>query len=553
MTPANSLPSIDLRSFRLYLTCLFLLTVVPAHAAPNPNRPECFLIKPGWTKTEISAWHDLCSTGEANLNDGELNGSFVVSVLSKEPFRTEINSRGLRLRHAHIVNSVDLENATLPYGISIIDSSIDGNLTLSYATVDGSIVLVGTNVRGDINVNSADIKGSLLIGCSAITEPVNKGDLPTVERHTKMGGISARSTHVRGSINVVCADFSGTIFVDSATVEGDINIMYISGFQVSIGSSKISYQLAMISCNLRMPKKYNEDLGNVLVLLLGSHIGESVYLNKSDFKGVVHAEQMDVGHSLGLLGTHLEDLDLREAAIHSILLGHRNRNGDIYDTKWYPGSTLNLSRSNIRGFLAPQDAAFWPDHIRFLNFSIKSFTPQYCSQDRERCPTIQGWFSDWLDKASFDSQAYIQPYHAVYTMLKDQGSLDEANRTEYRGRDRALILAWHEGRWLEVVYFGVLRELVGYGLYPERSILAITFMTLLGAVVFTRTKEARENRMPWGLTYSFDMLLPLIKLRDCHYKIDLRGHARYYFYAHKIIGWILGSFILAALAGLLTP
>jgi hypothetical protein len=196
---------------------------------------------------------------------------------------------------------------------------------------------------------------------------------------------------------------------------------------------------------------------------------------------------------------------------------------------------------------------FWPDHIRFINFSLGSFTPQYCSQDRERCPTVEGWFSEWLDKDNFENQASIQPYHAVYTMLKKHGFRDEADRTEYRGHDSALTLAWHQGRWLEVVYLVLLRELVGYGLYPERSIFAIIFMTLLGAVVFTRTKESRENQMPLGLTYSFDMLLPLIKLRDCHYDIDIRGGARYYFYAHKIIGWILGSFILAALAGLLTP
>jgi len=29
--------------------------------------------------------------------------------------------------------------------------------------------------------------------------------------------------------------------------------------------------------------------------------------------------------------------------------------------------------------------------------------------------------------------------------------------------------------------------------------------------------------LPVGLSYSFDMLLPIIKLRDAHYQIDLAG------------------------------
>src|ERR1700730_3974431 len=62
-----------------------------------------------------------------------------------------------------------------------------------------------------------------------------------------------------------------------------------------------------------------------------------------------------------------------------------------------------------------------------------------------------------------------------------------------------------------------------------------------GALIFRRTSEARRENMPYGISYSFDMLLPLIKLRQRHYDIDLKeGAARYYFYIHKIAGWVIG-------------
>jgi hypothetical protein len=56
--------------------------------------------------------------------------------------------------------------------------------------------------------------------------------------------------------------------------------------------------------------------------------------------------------------------------------------------------------------------------------------------------------------------------------------------------------------------------------------------------------------MPWGVAYSFDLLLPIIRLRDAHYEMDLKGFARYYFYIHKIMGYLLASFLIAGVSGL---
>jgi len=56
--------------------------------------------------------------------------------------------------------------------------------------------------------------------------------------------------------------------------------------------------------------------------------------------------------------------------------------------------------------------------------------------------------------------------------------------------------------------------------------------------------------MPYGIAFSFDMLLPIVKLRDYHYTVDLKGWARYYFYFHKLMGYLLASFLIAGLTGL---
>ena len=73
---------------------------------------------------------------------------------------------------------------------------------------------------------------------------------------------------------------------------------------------------------------------------------------------------------------------------------------------------------------------------------------------------------------------------------------------------------------------------------------------LLGAIVLRVTGEGPRNAMPYGLAYSFDILLPIIRLRDKHYSVDLQTWARYYFYLHRIMGFLLASFLIAGVSGL---
>jgi hypothetical protein len=69
-------------------------------------------------------------------------------------------------------------------------------------------------------------------------------------------------------------------------------------------------------------------------------------------------------------------------------------------------------------------------------------------------------------------------------------------------------------------------------------------------IVLRVSEQGRRHGMPYGIAYSIDMLLPIIQLRKMHYDIDLDGWARYYFYFHKIMGYVLGSFLVVGISGL---
>jgi hypothetical protein len=46
------------------------------------------------------------------------------------------------------------------------------------------------------------------------------------------------------------------------------------------------------------------------------------------------------------------------------------------------------------------------------------------------------------------------------------------------------------------------------------------------------------------------MLIPAVHLRHHHAEIELQSWPRYYLYGHKLMGYILLSFLAAALLGL---
>ena len=91
----------------------------------------------------------------------------------------------------------------------------------------------------------------------------------------------------------------------------------------------------------------------------------------------------------------------------------------------------------------------------------------------------------------------------------------------------------------------------GYGYRYFRVLYWMTALVLLGAAVLRASGQGRAHKMPWGVSYSLDHLLPIIELRRYHYEeVKLIGWVRYYFYFHKLMGYVLASFLIAGLGGL---
>ena len=112
-----------------------------------------------------------------------------------------------------------------------------------------------------------------------------------------------------------------------------------------------------------------------------------------------------------------------------------------------------------------------------------------------------------------------------------------------------------EGRIFSWVGDTIFRKWTnGYGYHPLWVVVWVVFVTVAGWIWLWRTGQNQAKKKDGtpetiGFWYSLDMLLPIIELRKAHYEIDLEGSARYYFYVHKIMGYVLASYLIVALAG----
>jgi len=163
----------------------------------------------------------------------------------------------------------------------------------------------------------------------------------------------------------------------------------------------------------------------------------------------------------------------------------------------------------------------------------------------EGLASLEGGHGPWFARMRRYSR---QPYQQLANVLQAQGEIARATEVRYAEReaDRNRInQPCHIYAWLTL-----LKWTIGYGYYPYFAVAWIVLLVFVGAAVLRVSREGPKNRMPWGISYSFDTLLPVIRLREKHYQIDIASKWRYYFYFHRIMGWVLASFLVAGLSGL---
>ncbi len=104
---------------------------------------------------------------------------------------------------------------------------------------------------------------------------------------------------------------------------------------------------------------------------------------------------------------------------------------------------------------------------------------------------------------------------------------------------------------LQAGWLFVLWAMIGYGYRVWHALVWIAALVAVGWLIARKSgRKVPGTGQPLGFWYSIDRLLPIMVLRKLHYEVDLPTRSRVYFYFHMVMGYVLATFLLAGLSGL---
>jgi uncharacterized protein YjbI with pentapeptide repeats len=507
--------------WRTILILTLLIAAAGAHAEePGPStqaRPGCAVPSdPGWTPQEKFVWERVCVGAVADFNseapyggrldprklgtlpdDRILRPVFLEAILLDDRYRGLITRRGVRIFGARFPDLIDLQNASLQNELWLEGCLLEKGVDLSWSKSTQAIGIHASKVGETLNLYGLQVAASnLSLADSELADVVLLG-----------------------------ASIGHTLDLTGAKVTGTLNA----------DSLQVGVYLFM------------SDAEFADIVLRNARVPTQLTLERSKVSGSLNMYGVQVGGDLFMYNSEFAGLDLEDAQIG----GQVDFSGSSFN-----GNT-NLTGTRIGGalqFVSAGRSVRWSDKGLLVMRNVKADAIPGLSEPWPNKFNLDGLtyrnsgsvgpdFDRWFDRLAAYSR---QPFEQLATVLQVQGDVDTATAVRYSARDRERRELPSPGRYWQ----SLLDQLVGYGYYPERSFRWAVLFVILGAVVLRVSGQGPKNGMPFGLAYSFDMLLPIVRLREAHYSIDLVGPARYYFYAHRLMGWVLASFLVAGISGL---
>ena len=493
-----------------------------------------------------------------NVNLGAATISNNIQIVGST-FNGELDMNGISVRGSlHMGKSAGYANVVLVGAIidgqlSMVGSTFNGELDMNGISVGGSllmrkstgyakVVLVGAIIDGQLSMVGSTFNGEL--NMNAITV----GSSLLMTNDAKFNNVFLRGANIEGDLYMFGSTFTGGLDMDLLSVGGSLFMNNAIFKNVKLAGAKIENIVDMRGANFKGQLDMNSTL-----------IGSSLIMSYAKFENMTNLTFLSVGSNLEIQGAVLRKLNLTGAQIERTLrlskFGESNIEWKNYELEDETLQSPKLTLKNAKVGVLQDTKNSWPDH---LELELEGFTFNHLAGpglNGQEMPHQRGsdWFIDWL-KA--DETYSPQPYRQLAGVLRTAGLEEMANDILFASRERM----WRESSPLEPKWWNlfVLKIFIGYG-YGGRIFWALAWIVGIVAVgtwVLHISKERGkhsilQDRRVDCACYSLDMILPLIHLRERHYKdVDLITWAKYYFYIHKIMGYILVFFVIAGLSGL---
>ena len=458
------------------------------------------------TNATISNALDFDNSQIANLR---LPGAQIGSILS---VKDAVISKSLDMSEATVGRQAVFDDSTLPEESTFVDLRVGahlrlpkdaGDIDLSGSQVDGDLLVLGSHIK-ELQLARAHIGGQISVASASLTE-------------FKASGL----TLVK-DLSVVNSTISKILFLENDQVGG------------SVVFDKDSLPVASAASHLAVN-------GNFILF-------------HDTVSGDMHLDNLMVAGDLQVSGDKLHALDVTGSKISGDLLL-----GQVALNSWQGDSEFIMRNASVRAIEDRNGACTevsslcdaWPKRLDLTGMTYErlgtstSAPVQTAHGEAILDPAEQTeswWHDHWLERQKPYSP---EPYDELASVLRRLGNDEVADKVMYDRHDEEMRANWY--RKPVLIAQGLV---IGYGYDVWRAYWCALAFVLAGVLILKFTGQGKKLGLRYGITYSFDMLLPLIRLREANYKLEPTGFVQYYFYVHKIAGYVLGAFLLAALTGL---
>jgi hypothetical protein len=434
------------------------------------------------------------------------------------------------LRGAEIGNIVSMEKAIFGKELYLERARIKGSLIMEGGIFHNKVVMTGTEVEGDIFMSGEEKKD---------------------KKSTFKGDVELYRIRVRDMLVIKDAIFYGKLSMQAAIVGSNLD------FRNSHFDDKVKLNTAKLERNFYLANaKFKDELALIAITVSGTLSFEGTQfhdLQKSspDPDVRLNSAKIDTIEYKGI--QNLNEVDLSGAHVDKLLIS-------LPLEKNNQGEKKTINESNWLRFI--------PKHLKVFGFTYNQVVV-------EQGPTDSDWYFDLQAKITDYSP---QPYEQAAKVLVESGRPDLANKMLRLRMDKEKQEAKKNDNYLRYSALLIFGWTIGYGigLGPFRPILVLSIFFIIGTFVCHSTRGFQEmnkllvsksliddnpgsrdipNKKKIGFAesaaYSADLMMPLINLWGKHDKIDMPGKRRYYFYFHKMLGWLMFTFIAAGVAGLI--
>jgi len=376
----------------------------------------------------------------------------------------------------------------------------------------------------------------------------------------KRRGVRVVGALFRDPVDIEEGVLNKELWLDQSRFEQAANLSGLRTPSVlSLDGSSFSGQLNLDSIDVGRLFMRNSVFGQS-VDLSGAKVHGNAVLMKSRFLGEVRMNLAVVSGELVLTSSAFvkslslsnasitSDLDLSGAVLGYVELTGAHVGGVLYlyrpgrqPVSWVAPSTLLLRNA--------RSDAFWIEGLPGMkNLELEGFNygriKVLGDKSGDDSDYITSTLLAWLNR---DSSYSPQPYHHLASTLDKSGDSDIANEIRYANKERQRRLSTGSAWW----GLSILSYTIGYGIGNRYFFVLywIVGIVAVGVLVLHITGEVHRHDIGHGVWYSLDMLLPIVELRPKHDDFDLTEPARTYFYMHKLLGYLLASFLVAGISG----